>query len=252
MQGVDYRFGCKFGAFSVGVRVVDGEEECGFFGAKGFETVGFDGGHVDDGDLFGCGDLVFVVAESHVALDAEVAVGVVYPDVADSDGEQDRSSLFRARVGDVFADVPAVSVDGLRRLASEGAGGEGFRERELDGFVADAFDAVAGLGVGGWIAAAAVVVTHLDEDVVAGLHLGEHVGPMAFVVITAGAAAGNRTIGDVDLRGVEVVGEVVAPAEVGLIAAVESPTMKSVGRAGLSGAFCATLVWGGASGVAGT
>jgi hypothetical protein len=32
---------------------------------------------------------------------------------------------------------------------------------------------------------------------------------------------------------------------------VESPTMKRVGRAGLRGALWATLVWGGASGVAG-
>ena len=46
-----------------------GEEERGFFGTEGIQAVGFDGGHVDDGDLLGCGNLVLVVAEAHVAFD---------------------------------------------------------------------------------------------------------------------------------------------------------------------------------------
>ncbi len=162
--------------------------------------------------------LVLVVAEAHVAFDAEVAVSVVHPDVADGEGEKDGGGLFGAGVGDVFADVPAVGVDGLCCLAGEGACGEGFRERELYGFVADAFDAGAGLGVGFGGGGAAVVVAHLDEDEVAGLHFGEDFGPEAFVVVAAGAATGAGAVGDVDFGGVEVVGEVVAPAEVGLVA----------------------------------
>ena len=198
--------------------VVDGEEERGFFGAERVEAIGFDGGHIDYGNLLGFGDLGFVLAEAHVAFNLEIAVSVVHPDVADGDGEEDGSGFLRAGVCDVFANVPAVGVDGLGGLAGEGSGGEGFREMVFDGLVADAFDAAAGLGIGGGIAAAAVVVAHLDEDEVAGLHLGEDAGPAAFVVITAGAAAGHCSVSDVDFCGVEVVGEVVAPAEVGLVA----------------------------------
>ena len=108
-------------------------------------------------------------------------------------------------------------MDGLGGLAGEGAGGEGFGEGIFDGLVTDAFDAAAGLDVGGGVAAA-IVVAHLNEDEVAGFHLGEDVGPEAFVVIAAGAATGAGAVGDVDFGGVEVVGEVVAPAEVGLVA----------------------------------
>ena len=162
--------------------------------------------------------LGLVVAEAHVAFDAEVAVSIVDPDVADGDGEEDWRGFFRAGVGDVFADVPAVGVDGFGGLAGEGAGSEGFRESVLDGLVADAFVAGAGFGVVLRGGGAAVVVAHLDEDEVAGLHFGEDVGPAAFVVIAAGATAGHGAVGDVDFGGVEVVGEVVAPAEVGLVA----------------------------------
>ena len=98
---------------------------------------------------------------------------------------------------------------------------------------------------------AAVVVAHLNEDVVAGLHLGEDVGPEAFVVVAAGAAAGAGAVGDVDFGGVEVVGEVIAPAEVGLIAGGgvandeegrESRVERGVlGDAGLGGA--SGVVW---------
>ncbi len=65
---------------------------------------------------------------------------------------------------------------------------------------------------------AAVVVAHLEEDEVAGLDFGEDFIPGAFVDEGAAAAAGVGAVGDVDLRSVEVVGEVVAPAEVGLVA----------------------------------
>ena len=225
-----------FGALGAGVGVVDGEEEGGFFGAEGFEAVGFDGGHVDEGNVLvmrRVGDLVVAVA--HVAFDVEVAVGIVDPDVADGDGEEDWRGFLGAGVGDVFADVPAVGVDGLGGLAGDGAGGEGFREGVFGGLVAEAFVAGAGLGVGLGSGGAAVVVAHLDEDEVAGFHLGEDVGPEAFVVVAAGAAAGAGAVGDVDFGGVEVVGEVVAPAEVGLIAGGGVADDEESGESGVEG-----------------
>ena len=172
----------------------------------------------------------------------EVAVGIVYPDVANGDGEQDWSGFFRAGVGDVFEVVTNLGVDGFGGLAGEGAGSEGFREGVLHGLVADAFVAGAGFGVVLRGGGAAVVVAHLDEDEVAGLHFGEDVGPAAFVVIAAGATAGHGAICDIDFAGVEEVGDVVAGPRSAWLRAVESPTMKRVGRAGLRGASWATLV----------
>ena len=61
-------------------------------------------------------------------------------------------------------------------------------------------------------------MAHLEEDVVAGLHLGEDFVPGALVDEGSAAAAGVGSVGDVDAGGVEVVGEVIAPAEVGLVA----------------------------------
>lgn len=211
-------FGVALGSFGAGVGVVDGEEERGFLLAERVEAVGFNGGHVNDGDLLLRGELVLIVAETHIAFDVEDAVGIVDPDIADGDSEEERRGFFRTGVGDVSADVPAVGVDGFNAFAGEGAGGEGLRRSVLDGLVADAFDAGAGFGVGLGMSGATVIVAHLDEDEVAGLHFGEDVGPEGFVVVAAGAAAGAGTVGDVDLGGVEVVGEVIAPAEVGLIA----------------------------------
>ena len=217
-EGDDYGFGVALGAFGAGVGVVDGEEERGFFGAEGFEAVGFDGGHVGVEDVHVLCELCDLGVVAHVALDAGGAVGIGLPDVSDGEGHQDGRGVFGAGVGDVLAHVPAVGVDGLCGLAGEWAGGEGLGEWVVGGFVAEAFVAGAGLGVSLRSGGAAVVVAHLDEDVVAGLHLGEDVVPEAFVVVAAGAAAGAGSVGDVDFGGVEVVGDVVAPAEVGLVA----------------------------------
>ena len=75
-EGDDYGFGVALGTLGAGVGVVDGEEERGLLGAEGFEAVGFDGGHVYEGDLLGCGELGVEVAEAHVAFDLELAVRV--------------------------------------------------------------------------------------------------------------------------------------------------------------------------------
>ena len=61
-------------------------------------------------------------------------------------------------------------------------------------------------------------MAHLQEEEVTGLHLGEDLGPAAFVDVGAGGAAGHGAVGDVDAGGVEEVGEVIAPAEVGAVA----------------------------------
>ena len=113
-------------------------------------------------------------------------------------------------VVDHFAEVPAEGVDGLD-LAGVGAGGLG----DVLGVVADAFEVAARFGAA---EVAAVVVAHLQEEIVAGLHLGEGGGPVAFVDVGARGAAGDGSVGDVDARGVEELREVVAPAEVGAVA----------------------------------
>ena len=66
--------------------------------------------------------------------------------------------------------------------------------------------------------AAAIVVAHLEEDEVAGFDFGEDFIPGALVDVGAAGASGAGAVGDVDACGVEDVGDVVAPAEVGLIA----------------------------------
>ncbi len=149
-----------------------------------------------------------------------LAIGTGGPDVADGYGEEDGGGVFGAGVGDVFADVPAVGVDGLGGLAGDGAGGEGFGEGDVDGLVAEALDAAAVLGVFGYgfRAAAAVVVAHLDEDVVAGLHLGEDVRPRGPRCSSCGSCGRRGAVGDVDFGGVEEGGEVVTPAQVGSVA----------------------------------
>ena len=52
-----------------------GKRSGGLFRAEGLEAVGGDGGHVDEGDMLGGGELVVVVAVAHVALDVGLAVG---------------------------------------------------------------------------------------------------------------------------------------------------------------------------------
>ena len=124
--------------------------------------------------------------------------------------------MFGAGVGDVLADVPAVGVDGFGGLPARGPVVKGLGRvltvsSPMPLMLPRALASASGGG-------AAVVVAHLDEDEVAGLHFGEDVVPEALVEVGAGAAAGAGAIGDVDSGGVEVVGEVVAPAEVGLVA----------------------------------
>ena len=83
------------------------------------------------------------------------------------------------------------------------------------GLVTDAFEVAAGFGAA---EVAAVIVAHLEEEEVAGFHLSEGGGPVAFVDVGARGAAGDGSVGDVDARGIEELREVVAPAEVGAVA----------------------------------
>ena len=101
---------------------------------------------------------------------------------------------------------------------------------DVFGLVAETFERASGLGA---VEVAAVVVAHLEEDEVAGLDLGEDAVPGAFVDEGAAAAAGAGAVGDVDAGGVEVVGEVVAPAEVGLVAGGGVADDEDGGKAGI-------------------
>jgi hypothetical protein len=115
-------------------------------------------------------------------------------------------------------------------------------EGDVLGLVAEALDGAARLGSS---EIAAVVVAHLEEDEVAGLHLGEDLVPRAFVDESAAAAAGVGAVGDVDTGGVEVVGEVVAPAEVGLVAGGRVADDEDGGEFGVEGRVCGDVgLWG--------
>lgn len=161
--------GVEVGPGGTGVGVVDGEVGGGGLRPKGFEAVSGDCGHVDQGYVFRGGDLGFKVAKAHVALDVWFAVWSVFPDVADGEGKEDGGGTLGAGLGDVFAEVPSVGVDGFEVTVGEG---------DVLGLFADAFEGTAGLR-GGEVGAA-VVVAHLDEHIVAGLEGGEHCIPEAF------------------------------------------------------------------------
>jgi hypothetical protein len=75
----------------------------------------------------------------------------------------------------------------------------------------------------------------LDDDVVAGFHLRQDIVPEAFVVVAARAAAGAGSVGDVDFSGVEVVSDVVSPAEVGLVAGGGVADDEECGKFGVEG-----------------
>ena len=60
--------GHEVGAFGAGVGVVLGEERRGFFGAEGFEAVGFDVAEFEDRDVLLRGDLANPVVVAHVAF----------------------------------------------------------------------------------------------------------------------------------------------------------------------------------------
>ena len=186
--------------------VVDGEEKRGLLWAGGLQTVGFDGRHVDEGEVVLVCDLLHDGVEVGLALDALHSVGVRLPDVADGHGEKHWRRALGLGVGNVLAVVPAVGVDGFG-LAGEDAGGL----RDVFGLV----------GVSGEIAArlaaaqvASIVMPPLQHDVVAGLYLCQVTIPQALDHVGAAASPGARAVGDVDLCGVKVLGKVVAPSQV--------------------------------------
>src|SRR5665213_1814412 len=196
-QGDGHRLGVEFSTFGAGVGVVLGEEERGLFLPGGLEAICLYSGHVDIGDVLFGGQLFQLGVVAHVALDLGFAVGAVLPDIADGQREQDGRRLFRAGVGDVFTDIPAVGVDGFGVAVGEG---------DVFGLVAQTLEGAAGLGA---VEVSTIVVAHLEEHEIAGLHLGENAVPRALVDEGAAAASGAGAVGHVDARGVEVVGEVV-------------------------------------------
>ena len=167
--------------------------------------VGFQRRHIDNGNPFLLGDLADIAGIAHIALD--FAVG---PDVADRQSKQHRVDAFSFGLVDRFTDVPAIGVDGFG-LSGEWTGGLWHVLR----FVADAFECAAWLGAA---EVSAIVVAHLQQQIVSGFHLGQHLGPMAFIDIGAGAASCDGTIGHVDARGIEECCEVVSPAKIGAVA----------------------------------
>jgi hypothetical protein len=92
-KSVDDSFGIELCAFDAGVGVVGGKEGCGLVRSESLEAIGFDGGHVDDGDVLGGvhgADLGVIggVSGFHVALDTGYAAGVGCPDIADGESEE--------------------------------------------------------------------------------------------------------------------------------------------------------------------
>ena len=207
--------------------VIFGKERGGGGGAELFVGVGFKGAHVDELDVLLLGDLLEEGRIAHVAFDVRLAVGAGGPNIADGQGEECRGGTFGPGFVDVFAEVPAEGVDGFRG-SGEGAGGLG----DGLGFIADAVEGASGFGAA---EIAGVVVSHLKEEEVAGFHFGEDFVPAAFVEEGAGGTAGHGSVGDVDAGGVEEVGEVVAPAEVGSVAGGGVADDEDGGECGVEG-----------------
>ena len=195
--------------------VIDGEEGCGLWLAESFEAIGFESGHVEDGNMFlgtegadlgviGGGLRAF--AGGHVALDTGLAGRVGCPEIADGKGEQDGRCAVGAGVGDVLTEVPAIGMDGLG-LALKRAGALGDVLRLF---------AETGQGAARLAAAkiASVVMPQLEKDEVARFELFLDGVPGAFVEEGSRGAAGAGTVRDVDTGGIEERREVVAPAEV--------------------------------------
>jgi len=106
-------FGVEFSAFGAGMGVVLGEEGSGCGGAEPVVGIGFEGAHVDELDVLLFRDLLNEGGVAEVALDVRLAVRAGCPDIADGEGEEGGCRAFRFGVVDVFAEIPAVGVNGF-------------------------------------------------------------------------------------------------------------------------------------------
>ncbi len=175
-SGDDAR-GVQISAVGVGVGVVELGEE--FL----LDVIGHDAGVFGhDEGVEGDEEAVGLFGDGFGVGDVAVLFGLARIDgsfgTARDGGADDGGHAFGFGIGDVFAHVPAVGVDGFF-FAVVGAEGEG----DIFGFFADAADGAAFAVVAG--EGAAVVVAHLDEDEVAGLGVLEDSLPQAFGLIGA-------------------------------------------------------------------
>jgi len=230
----DYRFGVEDGSGHGGVGVGVAEEWVDGGGAEGVVAAGDDFVEVDEADVLGGGDLLSPELVG-VGLAADV---VVDPDFTGDERAEDGGGAFGADVGDVLAQVPAVSVYGFD-LAGAGVS-------DVEGLFANAWEAPAdvgpawgawgcrGAGVrifigggvrcgGGWCARVgdgsgsgevdtAVIVAPLNEDEVAGLDEGEGVIPVAGGDVGVAGESADGAVDDVDFDGVEEVRDGRSPA----------------------------------------
>ena len=130
-QGDGHGLGVEFGTFGAGMGMVLGEEESRFFLSGGLEAVGFDGGHIDEGDMLVGGYLPEFGVITHVPLNVWLTIRAILPYIADCEREQDGGGLFGADVGDVLTDIPAIGMNGF---------GMAVRKGDVFGFLAEAFE----------------------------------------------------------------------------------------------------------------
>ena len=148
------------------------------------------------------------------------------PDFPRDQRAEDGRGSFGADVCDVLAQVPTEGVDELGLM--------GELVLDLESLIADPGEAASGIGsarrAGGWRrrcgsgrktligdgrrageVEAAIVVAELNEDEVAGLDEGEGVGPVALRDVGVRGQAPDGSVDDVDLCGIEEVGDGCAP-----------------------------------------
>ena len=133
--------------------------------AECFETVGGDGAHVDEGDVFRGGDLLGGGTVAHVALDAAIFSRGA-PNIADGGVPGGWELRPRASASWIILRRYQPKVCTVSVVPARGAGSL----RDVLGFFADSFESAAWLGSA---EVAAVVVAHLNEEEVAGFDLGE-------------------------------------------------------------------------------
>ena len=209
-------FSDELRALCAGVGMVHRKQRRCLLGSESLKTISLHGCHIDDWNVLGRTDLVLIVAISHIAFDMRLAIGAILPDIANRHGQQNGVSSLGASVRNILAQIPAIGMDRLLGFSGQGSGAVRLRNWNRNGLFTDPLYALPGLGIVQRVAA--IVVPHLQKNIVPRLNLRQNMIPQPFVEIAPAAPSCAGAIGHIDAAGIEEMSKVIAPAEVRLIA----------------------------------
>ena len=211
-QAGDDELGVELRALVAGVGMIAGEEGLHGVFPHLLVAVGDQRRQVDERHPLRRCDLAGPLAiPSGAAFDASLL-----PDIADGQREQDGSRPLRLRVGDHLAEVPAEGVYDLMLLGEEVV--------DFLRLVAEPGERAARPAL--VVDRAAIVVTELDQDEIAGLHAFKQAVPEPLGDERPAAPPSAGEVDDLELRRVEERLEVLAPAD---------GARGAVGRGGVAG-----------------